>query len=146
MARKTVVPFDDSPQANAALRYALEEFPDAEITVLHVIRLPEGYWTIFVDSEEDFPGHERAEEHAYKLLESAEEISSSYDHPIDTTFKRGDPAREIVEFAVTNDFDQIVMGSHGRQGASRLLFGSVAEQVVRRAPMTVVVVHDADES
>ncbi|NUB89742.1 universal stress protein [Haloterrigena sp. SYSU A558-1] len=143
MARKTLVPVDGSPQADAALRYALEEFPEAEITVLHVIRLPKGYWSVLAESETEFPGHERAEEHARTLLEAAENTASSFDHSVDTTIERGDPSREIVDYAVANGVDQIVMGSHGRQGASRLLFGSVAESVVRRAPMTVVVVHEA---
>ncbi|ADB63794.1 UspA domain protein (plasmid) [Haloterrigena turkmenica DSM 5511] len=145
MTRKTLVPVDGSPQAEAALQYALKEFPDAEITVLHVVQLPEGYWSLFVESEAEFPGHERAEERARELFDAAEQRAASVDHPIETTIEMGDPAREIVEYAVTNDFDQIVMGSHGRHGVDRLLFGSVAETVVRRAPMTVVVVHETAE-
>lgn len=144
MARKTVVPVDDSPLAEAALEYALEVFPDEEITVLHVIRLPKGYWSVFTESETEFPGHERAEEHAQTLFDAAEESAAAVDHPIETAIERGDPAREIVEYAMANDFDQIIMGSHGRKGADRLLFGSVAENVVRRAPMTVVVIHETD--
>lgn len=144
MVRKTLVPMDDSPQAEAALEYALEEFPESEITVLHVIQFPEGYWTAFLESETDLPGYERAQAHAREVLEAAERIASDAEHVIDTTTTTGDPAHNIVEYAIENGFDQIVMGSHGRQGTSRLLLGSVSEKVVRRAPMTVVVVHETD--
>ena len=53
---------------------------------------------------------------------------------------RGKPAQEILDAAITHRTDTIVMGTNGRAGLDRLLLGSVAETVVRRAPCTVVVV------
>ncbi len=55
-------------------------------------------------------------------------------------FREGDPAVEIVRFAVENGCDLIVMGTHGRTGLERLLMGSVAERVLREAPCSVLVV------
>jgi nucleotide-binding universal stress UspA family protein len=52
--------------------------------------------------------------------------------------RAGDPAEEIVEAALSEGADLIVMGTHGRRGVNRLVLGSVAEQVVRRAPCPVV--------
>ena len=52
----------------------------------------------------------------------------------------GDPATEIVTAAREWPADLIVLGSHGRKGVSRLLIGSVAEAVTRRAPCPVLVV------
>jgi len=52
----------------------------------------------------------------------------------------GRPTKVIVEYADDHDIDQIVMGSHGRSGMSRILLGSVAEIVVRRASVPVTVV------
>jgi nucleotide-binding universal stress UspA family protein len=52
----------------------------------------------------------------------------------------GDPADEIVRAARAQGCDLIVMGTHGRTGLSRLLIGSVAEQVVRTAPCSVLTV------
>ncbi|SFS64778.1 universal stress protein [Halostagnicola kamekurae] len=143
MVEQILVPMDDSPQATAALEYALAEFPEASITAIHVIELPEGYWAAFVKSEDDFPGHEQAHNRANDLLEETVERASDADRDIETVVETGKPAHEIVEHAVENDVDQIVIGSHGRKRAGRLLFGSVSESVVRTAPMTVVVVHDA---
>jgi quercetin dioxygenase-like cupin family protein len=52
----------------------------------------------------------------------------------------GDPAEEILHFADRLRCDLIVMGSHGRTGLGRLLTGSVAEEVLRRAACPVLVV------
>jgi nucleotide-binding universal stress UspA family protein len=52
----------------------------------------------------------------------------------------GDPVREILQVAQELPCDLIVMGTHGRTGLSRLLMGSVAEQVVRKAPCPVITV------
>jgi universal stress protein A len=52
----------------------------------------------------------------------------------------GDPRDAILEAAESLRPDLIVIGSHGRRGVSRALLGSVAEDVVRRAPCPVLVV------
>jgi universal stress protein A len=55
-------------------------------------------------------------------------------------YLEGEPVREIVAFAERERVDLIVMGSHGRTGLSRLLMGSVAEGVARRATCPVLIV------
>jgi serine/threonine protein kinase len=52
----------------------------------------------------------------------------------------GDPAPSIIRLAEKEDVDLIVMASHGHTGLRRLLLGSTAEAVVRRAPCTVLIV------
>ncbi len=52
----------------------------------------------------------------------------------------GDPATEILRIAQDTNSDLIVMGTHGRSGLGRLLMGSVAEQVVRKASCPVLTV------
>jgi len=59
--------------------------------------------------------------------------------PIRTLIWEGDPAESIVEAAVAEDVDLIVVGSHQRRGVDRLVMGSVSEQVVRTSPVPVVV-------
>jgi universal stress protein A len=51
--------------------------------------------------------------------------------------------RGLVELAEQHDVDQVIVGSHGRSGVPRMLLGSVAEQVVRHAPCSVLVVRPA---
>ena len=49
----------------------------------------------------------------------------------------------IVDFASDHEIDLLVLGTHGRTGASRLLLGSVAERTVRHAPCAVLIVKPA---
>jgi nucleotide-binding universal stress UspA family protein len=55
----------------------------------------------------------------------------------------GDPAEAVVHEARTWSADLLVLGTHGRRGAARLLLGSVAETVLRHAPCSVLVVPSA---
>jgi eukaryotic-like serine/threonine-protein kinase len=52
----------------------------------------------------------------------------------------GDPASEIAALAAEQQVDLIVIGTHGRSGLSRLLIGSTAESIVRKAPCAVLTV------
>lgn len=56
----------------------------------------------------------------------------------------GHPAERIVALAAELDADVIVMGTHGRTGLKRWVLGSVAEEVVRRAPCGVFVIRPRD--
>jgi nucleotide-binding universal stress UspA family protein len=140
MAKKVLVPIDGSPQSDTALEYALEEFADEEITVIHVIDpIDAGY-----SAPVGMPGgseewYEDAQASSESLFEEAQEVADEYGVTLDTAEELGRPSRTIVEFAEENGFDQIVMGSHGRSGVSRILLGSVAETVVRRATVPVTV-------
>jgi nucleotide-binding universal stress UspA family protein len=60
--------------------------------------------------------------------------SVSYEHRLIT----GDPASAMIRLAEDEGVDMIVLGTHGRTGLSRLLMGSVAEAVVRRAKCPVL--------
>ncbi len=51
-----------------------------------------------------------------------------------------DPAAEIVDQAVTNQVDMIVVGTHGRTGIKRFVMGSVAGNVIGHAPCKIFVV------
>jgi nucleotide-binding universal stress UspA family protein len=53
---------------------------------------------------------------------------------------KGKPYEEIVRFATEKKIDMIVMGTYGREGLERFIFGSTAERVVRRAPCPVMTV------
>ncbi len=60
--------------------------------------------------------------------------------PVHHVFLEGDPATEIVRYAGDANMDLIVLGTHGRTGVERLQMGSVAEQVLRGAPCSVLIV------
>jgi nucleotide-binding universal stress UspA family protein len=59
---------------------------------------------------------------------------------LDHVLRLGDPVQEILDVAQDRQCDVIVMGTRGRTGLGRVLMGSVAEKVVRRAPCPVLTV------
>nr|WP_321349890.1 universal stress protein [uncultured Methanoregula sp.] len=59
---------------------------------------------------------------------------------VKTVVLEGKPATEIVRYAAENNIDLIVIGTQGKKGIERLLLGSVAETVIRRASCKVLVV------
>jgi len=61
-----------------------------------------------------------------------------------TAVREGDPAEEIIQYATDEDADVIATGTRGRHGDHGFLLGSVAEQIVRRAPMPVLSVRQLE--
>lgn len=60
---------------------------------------------------------------------------------VDVHVLSGKPAPSIVDMAVRGGYSLVVMCSRGKTGLQRLLLGSVAEDVLRRSPIPVLVVH-----
>lgn len=147
MSKHVLVPTDGSPLSEKALRHALEHFPEARVTVLHVVDLFEpgyGAYPEFESTYEPLLGSEewynRAEEVSERLFEEARAVAATYDRSIDTISDIGDPKRIIVEYADDEDVDHIVLGAHGRAEEDRSLYGSVSEIVARRATVPVTIV------
>jgi nucleotide-binding universal stress UspA family protein len=147
MTKQVLVPIDGSPLSLRALRHALTEFPDASVTVLHVVDLSEPGYGTHADVEtsyEPLMGSEewyaRAEEISERLFDDARELADDYDREISTTSEIGDPKRIIVDYADEEDVDHIVLGAHGRTEEERPLFGSVTEIVARRATVPVTII------
>lgn len=86
---------------------------------------------------------EPAEEviHARDFLEKAKKMMQDEGTEPDTHHlaRENPPAVDIVKFAEENGYDQIIVGSLGISGITRILLGSVAQEVVRKAhcPVTV---------
>ena len=140
---KTIlVPVDFSNCSREGLRYAIAfatEF-GAKIILLHATYL--GY----VYSSEgtaiyDIPGLQKA---ARKTAErKMRELVRSVNFgavKFETAFTDGSPVIDICAFAKDHDVDLIITSTHGFTGFTHVLIGSIAEQVVRHAPCSVLVV------
>jgi nucleotide-binding universal stress UspA family protein len=135
---RVLVPVDGSEMAERALRYALDVHADAEITVLYVVGEPSpmfGEATALALSDDL---EEAAEARAQDVLDRAREVAAGSGVQIDTAVEIGHPARAIVNRA--EEFDAVVLGSHGGSLADRLFVGDVATSVFRRSPVPVTVV------
>jgi nucleotide-binding universal stress UspA family protein len=53
----------------------------------------------------------------------------------------GDAASEIIRYAQEKKIDLIIMGTHGRKGLEKALFGSVADKVVKNSPVPVMTIN-----
>lgn len=131
---------DGSEPSEAALEHAFEFHPDAAITVLHVVELDGTTLSVSDGLGFDEDVQQGFEDRADDVFERARELASEAGHEgeLQTRTGVGDPPRSIVDNA--EDVDLIVIGSQGRHGAARLLLGSVAETVARRAPVPVTIV------
>ncbi|AGB30570.1 UspA domain-containing protein [Natrinema pellirubrum DSM 15624] len=134
-----LVALDDSEPGWAALEFACREHPDDDLTVVHAVDPTDsGYGEMAHLGPEGLL--ERQREAAEELLAEADERAAEYDCALETATIVGQPAEAIVDFAVENGVDRIVVGSHGRTGFSRVLLGSVAERIARQAPVPVTIV------
>jgi nucleotide-binding universal stress UspA family protein len=138
---KILVPLDGSTSAEAALPLALrlartEKAALVLLTVTNIHPAPDP-----APCEPDLvPIHD-----AQLYLDAARrQLAADYGE-ISIAVWRGAPAAAIVRAAVQYDVDHIVMTTHGRAGYQRDMFGSVADAVLRNAPMTVVVVRPPRE-
>lgn len=147
-SENVLVPIDGSPQAEAALAYALG-LPAANITLLTIIDpfdispKKTGYQSPI--GRAGMPGYteewyEPAKAKARGRFAEAQESADAHGISLSAAIEFGDPARSIIQYADKHGIDHIVMGNHGRTGLSRVLFGSVSETVVRRSAVPVTII------
>lgn len=140
MGQKILVPTDGSEKSQKGLEYAIEEFPEANITVLHVSpEQAQGDLNTFSGLTEVVAESDEIKSATTEVIKKAKNIAASKGNTIDTEVVRGRADREIVRYAGENDIDLIIIGSRGREGIAEVVLGSVAERVVRRSPVSVLV-------
>jgi len=138
---RILAPVDGSAQSLAALEYAASQFPDGEITILHAVSLPFEYDLDAIEGTYLEPLLEQRTERGEAILEGAADAVEDTDASIDgTELVYGTPDRAIVDYALEHEYDQIIMGSHGRSLPARIITGSIAETVARRSPIPVTLV------
>jgi universal stress protein A len=141
-AKKILFPTDFSPASQEALKWAtsLARESGATLLIVHVEEPPMAY-----GGGELYLGvDETNRQELRKAL--AQVVPTDPNVPYEHKLLIGDPATSIVDLAESEGVDFIVLGSHGRTGLTRLLMGSVAEAVVRRAKCPVLTVKQPDKS
>jgi nucleotide-binding universal stress UspA family protein len=146
MWKNILVPHDFSPCAERALDVAAElaAVNGAAIAILHVSSLPAN---LSGDTRLQPAGEEttlRVDEYttraAIKQLEAIAEPLRRERIAVITRAVTGDVTEEILAATRALNADVLVVGTHGRTGLAHLLLGSVAEKLVRHAPVPVVTV------
>lgn len=82
------------------------------------------------------------EEEAAAAAERARETADYDGVDVTTDIRHGVPQEQIVDYAETNPIDMVIVGTAGRSGLDHLISGSVAEEIVRNAPVPVLTVRE----
>ncbi|MCU4717051.1 universal stress protein [Halapricum hydrolyticum] len=132
-----LLPFDGSEGAAGVLHHAAElaHWYDATIQVLYVADTARDSVTV-VDGETVDVLARQGEDIVDEAAKTLDTLGASYT----TDVVQGNPAPTIIEYAEQYGLDLVVMPTHGREGLSRYLIGSVSEKVVRLSPVPVLTV------
>jgi universal stress protein A len=133
--KRILFPTDFSHTGDAALAFAtsLARESDGRLIIVHVQEAPLAYG----GGEMYYGIPEPTTDELLNMLHDVKPTDSSV--PVEYRLVTGDPADAVVRLAEDDDADLIVLGSHGRTGLTRLLMGSVAEAIVRKAHCPVLV-------
>ena len=137
---KILVPIDFSDNSTKLLQHAvgMAAGSGASIVVLYVVEGIDKYSGLSIP-------HISLEEVEKELVRSAktkmelfleENLESSVPH--EGVVLNGDIIEQINNYATKEGIDMIIMGTHGYKGLEKVLFGSVAERIVKTAPCPVL--------
>ena len=146
MAKRILVPLDETVQAERVLDMIADMGRGAGATVrlLHVAPVPDnvvsdGRIVAYADQEAA-----RLENEGLDYLRAVEVRMNGF--PVESAVRFGDPMPEILAEAEAFGADLIVMSTKAASGISRVVLGSVAEQVLRKAGPAVMLVRTTREA
>ncbi|HUF47339.1 MAG TPA: universal stress protein [Vicinamibacterales bacterium] len=141
--KRILCPTDLSESAGRALACAatLARWYEAALTVLHVVPTfdPVAVRPTALDGTLQFvhpPSHDEVVGELGRVVAAA----GADEARLSVEALSGDPVGTIIDHAVAMPADLLVIGTHGRGGFERLMMGSVAEKLLRKAPCPVLTV------
>lgn len=130
---------ETSPQLVSCVTMMAEKF-DAQIHLLFVARVFEYFTSIYVPH----PTVDRFERDMVAgATQRLEEFRQEFfkDYPATRAqVVSGDICEQILNYAQSENIDLIIMGTHGRKGIDKIVFGSVAERISKSAVIPVLLV------
>jgi nucleotide-binding universal stress UspA family protein len=161
MNKRIVVPLDGSRLAEMALPHAaaLARANSYSLLLLHAAPLPEALstaaWGVSPSVEVWRGDHELAgpgagaehdPEQGRRYLEAVAQRLQPLNLDVHTQLAQDEPTRAIISYAEQHpEVALIAMSTHGRSGLGRLVFGSVAEQVLHSSPVPLLLVRPVQE-
>lgn len=135
--KKVLVPVDFSENSKKILDAAGYFSDQAQINVVFVVQSFDDYSGFFVP-------HMPVAKFEEEMVEAAEQKMEAFlagSDNIEAKVLVGDVSEEIIRHAEENGMDLIIMGTHGYKGIEKVMFGSVAEKVVRASPCPVLTIN-----
>lgn len=139
---KIMVAVDFTSHSDKLVEYSISmaQALGAKVRFVHVAESFAGYDMLLV--------HPSFEQITTDLKHKADEIMANLiednkDKVSDVTGEVliGDPADKLLEYAEGEDFDMLIVGTHGTKGLERILMGSVASKVSQNAPCPILIVN-----
>lgn len=149
MYQRILIPVDGSETATKAMITALQLARDSGGQV-HLVHVVEGMTPLAADPYGAYSGEviEIMRQSGSKILEDALEVAKAAGVTADTELfdNFGERLAEVVaDAAIRFNADLIVVGTHGRRGLGRMMLGSGAEQIIRLAPVPVLVIRQKEK-
>ncbi|MBI9085767.1 MAG: universal stress protein [Desulfobacterales bacterium] len=140
---KILVPVDLSDASPLMVPYVktMSTRFSSAVHLLFVARILDYFSAVYVPSESIDHFEKAIMEGAWRRLE---EFRDQYFGDIaDVRYEvvAGDAAEQIIAHARNRAMDLIIIGTHGRKGLDRIVFGSVAQRVCRRAGIPVLLIN-----
>ncbi|OEU48159.1 MAG: hypothetical protein BA861_01270 [Desulfobacterales bacterium S3730MH5] len=141
--KKILFPYDLSENALKIIPFVLSfsEVYKSTIYLLHVVDVLEKWGQVFIP----YASMDAFEKKALEVAEDAlgrvcEEHFRRYPN-FQKRIVSGDPITEILTTIDSEGVDLVIMGTHGRKGLEHTIFGSVAENVVKKSPAPVLTIN-----
>jgi nucleotide-binding universal stress UspA family protein len=141
MSHAILVPLDGSSLAERALPFAqiLGEASGAHALLLRAVPAPA--FTVGYSITEQAKAMREAETYLAGVVTRV-----SHPSTVETATFAGEPAASIFEEIRVRQVDLVVMSTHGRSGLGRWIYGSVADQIMRLAPVPVLLIPAASSA
>lgn len=138
-----LVALDHTDAADAALDFAigLAEPEKTRIILANAVDILSNYDELAASQSSPLSAAATGERNTSQALLDAAAARIGARGIVETVVIEGPPSPSILELARARGADLIAIGTHGRRGIERLVLGSVAEGVLRFAPVPVLVVH-----
>lgn len=138
--KKIMAPVDFSDNSQKILKSAamLAQKFGAGLNVVFVVQSFEDYSGFFVPHVPIVQFEEEMAKNAEEKIQQFIKEGVPAGVACESKILRGDVAEELINYAATAGIDLIVMGTHGYKGLEKILFGSVAEKVIKTAPCPVL--------
>ena len=141
--KKILFPIDLTENSSKILPYVLSasEKYNSTIYLLHVVHDLLKWGHLYIPH----PSLDKFQKEALEGAKKAMDMVCDKELQSCPNFQRkvvsGDPAAEILKTIESEGIDLVIMGTHGRKGLEHTIFGSVAENVVKKSPVPILVIN-----
>ncbi|MFC1866265.1 universal stress protein [Chloroflexota bacterium] len=141
MYKKILVPLDGSELSESVLSHVINIATNCQVTQVVLMRVREQLAQdvrIALDAETALELDKAYHDEAANYLENVAKTLTQKGIAIKTEVLEGNPTKAILKYSKDTDVDLIIMSTHGRSGFSRMVFGSVADKVLRQTEVPVL--------